>query len=190
VITIEGIKKMESKLLSQAEIEEKQILLKAKDEVLKLKNEYKKKLESFSNEFKNKIDSEIQSLITKELASAQMEGRKIYLDARETIINEIIKESLENIRNDKKYETFLEKNLIEFSVSLGKKFKISCNNKDIALIKKISSKLKITPEYEENTISAGMILSSSGFRVNLSIESLLEEKIKDIRKKILEVIEK
>jgi vacuolar-type H+-ATPase subunit E/Vma4 len=190
VITIENLKKMESKILSLAEEEAKEILTKAKEESLIIKNENKNKLDHFTKETKEKIDSEIQSLITKELASAYMQARKIYLDERELIINDIIKEALDKLRDDKKYETFLEKNLKEFSLSLGKKFKVLCNKKDLSLIKKLSTKLKINPDIEEYTISSGVILTSSEFKVNLSIEALLDEKIKDIRKNILEVLEK
>jgi V/A-type H+/Na+-transporting ATPase subunit E len=190
VITIEGLKKMESKMLSQAELEAKKILSSSKEEVNKIKDENKKRLDSFSNIQKEKIESEIKLLVTKELASAQMEGRKIFLDEREIIIKDIIENALSKIREDKAYTTFIEKNLKEFSSSLGKQFDVLCNKKDIDVIKKIATKLKIDVNVKEHNVSSGMILMGSGLKVNLAIETLFEEKERQIRQKILEIIEK
>lgn len=180
---------MESKILTLAEDEAKQILSKAKEESTIIKKENKNKLDHFTKETKERIESEVQSLITKELASAHMQARKIFLDEREIIINDIIQEAIDKLRDDKRYELFLEKNLKEFSSSLGNKFKVICNKKDLSLIKKISTKLKINLDLEESSINSGMILISSDYKVNLSIDALLDEKIKNIRKKIIEVLD-
>jgi vacuolar-type H+-ATPase subunit E/Vma4 len=190
VITIEGVKNMESKMLTKAKSEADKNLASAKEEVSSIKKENKKRLEMFSNEEREKIESEVKSLITKELASAQMEARRFFLDEREKIINDIINQSLENVRDDKSYGVFIERNIKEFSLDLGKKFKILCNKKDMSLIKKTVDKLGLDVSLEEENITSGIILIGSGLRVNLSIEALLDEKIRTIRQKILEIIEK
>lgn len=181
---------MESKMLSKANSEADIILKSAKEESLLIKNNNKFKLDSFEKEEKEKIEAEIKLLVTKELASAHMKARKIYLDEREIILDQIINTALEGIRSDKFYENFIEKNVKEFSSDLGNKFKVYCNEKDITLINKIANKLKLNLEIESNNISSGIILVGSGLKVNLSIQSLLEEKIRTIRQIILDTIEK
>lgn len=181
---------MKSKMLSQAEAEAKEILTSAEKEASSIKEENKKRLDSFSKDEKQKIESEVNLLITKELASAQMEARKIYLDEREEIINEIINDSLTKIKDEKSYSDFIEKNIKEFSPSLKKDFIILCNKDDISLVNKIITKLKLKADVQENNISAGIILQGSGLKVNLSLSAILDEKIKDVRQKIIEMIEK
>lgn len=181
---------MKKRMISKANDEAKKILDSAKKEVDLIKKENKSKLDNFTKEQKDKIENEVNLLITKELASSEMEAKKMFLDEREKIINDIIDNALKKLRDEKSYETFIEKNIKEFSSSLDKDFKVLCNKKDMTLIKKILTKLKLKAEFEETNIDAGLILIGSGLKVNLSIESLLQENIRSIRQKIIEIIEK
>lgn len=181
---------MKKRMISKANDEAKKILDSAKKEVDLIKKENKTKLDNFAKEQKDKIENEVNLLITKELASSEMEAKKMFLDEREKIINDVVNNALKKLRDEKDYEKFIEKNIKEFSSSLKKDFEILCNKKDITLIKKILTKLKLKAEVEETNIDAGLILIGSGLKVNLSIESLLQENIRSIRQKIIEIIEK
>lgn len=181
---------MKKRMISKANDEAKKILDSAKKEVDLIKKENKTKLDNFAKEQKDKIENEVNLLITKELASSEMEAKKMFLDEREKIINDVVNNALKKLRDEKDYEKFIEKNIKEFSSSLEKDFEILCNKKDITLIKKILTKLKLKAEVEETNIDAGLILIGSGLKVNLSIESLLQENIRSIRQKIIEIIEK
>jgi len=175
-------------MLSQATEEADKIISVAKKEAEAIKSSNKKKIDSFIKIEKEKIAAEAKLLADRELASAQMESKKAFMESREKILNRVIEDSLAGLNKEKDYEKFMEKILKEYADLLGNKLTIQCNEKDISLVEKLTKNLKITSKIEKGDLKAGLILLGADTRINMSIESVLNEKIRVVRKEIVTII--
>lgn len=188
MVIIEGIDKIKSKMLSQAKEQADKILSEAQVKVEEIKSLNKKRIDQFIKSEKEKIAAESALLANRELAFAQMQSKKFFMESREEIINKLIEESIASLNKDKGYEKFMENILKEYASLLGNKITLECNNKDVSLVEKLIKKLKITAKVEKGDLKAGLIFKGAGSRINMSIGSVLEEKIRIIRKEIVTII--
>lgn len=175
-------------MLSQAKEQADKILLEAKEKVEEIKSLNKKRIDAFTKSEKEKVATESDLLANRELAFAQMQSKKVFMESREEIINQVIEKALDSLNKDKGYEKFMENLLKEYSNLLGNKMTLECNEKDVSLVEKLTKKLKITANIEKGDLKAGLIFKGAKTRINMSIESVLEEKIRDVRKEIVTII--
>ena len=188
MITIEGVEKIKEKMMDEANSEYERIVSEAKKKASEIAENNKKKVEGFITSEKEKVASEVHLFTSKEIASFEMSKRKDFMERRENIINEIIDEAVSTINKKKEYENFIEKNLKEYTALLGKKVEVLCSSKDIDLVKKMISKLNLDANVEEASIKGGFILEGSDKRIDMSLESILEEKRSTVRQKVVEAL--
>ncbi|MGM5485061.1 MAG: V-type ATP synthase subunit E [Nanobdellota archaeon] len=178
MITIEGVDKLKEKIISNADNEVEKILSEAKQKAESIAAENKKKADSFLESEKERIKSEARLYEEREVASAEMESRKNYMEEREKIISDVIEKALSGINKTKAYKDFIKKAIEEN----GKGMEVYCNRKDMDLVKKYTSKVK------EGDMRAGLILKGKETRINLSVSDLLDEKKKQIRQSIVKAL--
>ncbi|MCE7742603.1 MAG: hypothetical protein GOP50_09105 [Candidatus Heimdallarchaeota archaeon] len=189
----------------------KKIQEEATDEVQRLKKETKTKLESIEEETlkmveeikKKELDKEksrIDFLRKRTETEHQQEARKIKIQTREKLIDEVF-EKLEivinDFRNNKNYKDYLETTLIKNIKSMReKKIMIIIDKKDVTIFKKIiddiTKKEEIECKIESSSLktAGGFILTDpkERVRINHTLENLLDASREKIRTKINEIL--
>ena len=134
-----------------------------------------------------KRDAEgIRSMI---ISRANLEGKRILMEAREEIIKKVVYEIKKNARNDPSYGNYVMKSINEGKNVFGEKFRIVCGREDMELVKNIASRIAPQAEITEGEVPFGgiRIESIDSLEVmDFSVDSLVERRMNDIRKLIVE----
>ena len=162
------------------------------------------RLRKYREETSERIKNEL-SMISREarissvkmISQAEMEAKKEYLNAIEELVNSIMDESVEKIKemkNTEKYERALE-HLIRGAVEAvgGEKFKISCSTEDREKVSRISARIgrelgvEISLEPEPiNTVGGVKVKNEDGSAVlDNTVEARLERMRSEIRVMII-----
>ena len=156
--------------------------------------------EETSERIKNELSTisrEARISSVKMISQAEMEAKKEYLNAIEELVNSIMDESVEKIKemkNTEKYERALE-HLIRGAVEAvgGEKFKISCSTEDREKVSRISARIgrelgvEISLEPEPiNTVGGVKVKNEDGSAVlDNTVEARLERMRSEIRVMII-----
>lgn len=187
---MEGTKKIQEKILADADREIEKIMEEAKSQIDEIKKEGRNKIELIKKKSGKDIQHEIKLYEDRVLAQKRMEVNRDYLKTREDIVNSFIERAIDNIDSLAEYEDFLENIIKRNKDFLGKDVKLFCNEKDKNKVKKILEKLKLHFDIRESEIKAGIILEDdAGKRINESLQSVLELRRNELRKKIIEMME-
>ena len=134
-----------------------------------------------------KRDAEgIRSMI---ISRANLEGKRILMEAREEIIKKVVDEIKKNARNVPSYGNYVMKSINEGKNVFGEKFRIVCDREDMELVKNIASRIVPQAEITEGEVPFGGIRIESVDSLEVmdfSVNSLVERRMNDIRKLIVE----
>ena len=134
-----------------------------------------------------KRDAEgIRSMI---ISRANLEGKRILMEAREEIIKKVVDEIKKNARSVPSYGNYVMKSINEGKNVFGEKFRIVCGREDMELVKNIASRIAPQAEITEGEVPFGGIRIESVDSLEVmdfSVDSLVERRMNDIRKLIVE----
>ncbi len=127
----------------------------------------------------------IRSMI---ISRANLEGKRILMDAREELIQKVVEEMKKNARKIPSYGNYLMKSINETKKIFGEKFRIICEHEDLEIVKNIASRIVPQAEIVEGKVSYGGIRAESMDSLEVtdySIESLVERRMNEIRRMII-----
>ncbi|HHW95540.1 MAG TPA: hypothetical protein GX736_06410 [Mogibacterium sp.] len=152
--------------LKQAEVEVEEILQKARI-----------KAEQVLKDAENLTEKDTKTLVERRKSVADLEGRKMQLNAKQEVIKESFEEAIERFKNleEEKYMKFLTSRLSQF-VDGGGEVQLSAGDLD-KYGKKLEEEFagKFTVSKEPVNIEGGFLLKQDKISINASIEKLLED---------------
>lgn len=182
---MDTIQKIKHKILKEAKDEIDEINKAANEEISALKTDNKEKIKQFKLDYDEETVKIADQLKQKEMAKARLEAKKEIISKREAIINDMVDDSIGKVRTQKDYDKFL-KSLIDKNIKLlDVDLEVDCNKNDAPKVKKIVAKAKIN----NADIMGGVVLKDgSGKKMDFSVESVLEGRIPEIKRKVLKII--
>ena len=164
-----GLEAVKEEVIRTAKEQERVLLAEARKESNKITKEAERKIE----EIKDKSEAEIKKMIDttkkQELASAELENKKILLEAKKQIIDDVFIGAIRKLENldDKKRETYMEKLLEKTKNDIQVEYVYS-NKKDSRFLKGFSAGTinvmgGLIAENKEKTV-----------RVNYTFEAMLQ----------------
>ncbi len=159
----------------------------------------KRKIEKIRTEEMNLWEEEKKRIITEGkrdvegiksmiISRANLEGKRILMDAREELIQKVVEEMKKNARKIPSYGNYLMKSINEAKKIFGEKFRIICEHEDLEIVKNIASRIVPQAEIVEGDVSYGGIRAESMDSLEVTdygIESLIERRMNDIRRMII-----
>ena len=178
-----GLDNITSHILENAKSEAQVILNDAKEKASEINSEYSIKAQKIKDEFKLRIQNETDRIAQMGDASDRQVRREIILNTRNELIDEIINESVNKIKNmpDEEYKNILLTILknsqtgAEGEILFSKRDKRFADSEFCAKCDEITnSKLKISDETAN--IESGFIIRYGKIEQNCSIDAIFEEK--------------
>ncbi len=176
-----GLEAVKEEILNSAKEQSNSLLAEARKEANKIMREAENKIE----EMKEKNDLETKKILDmikrQELASAELENKKMILEAKKQVIENVFSEAKKKLESldDKKREAYVKK-LLEKAKSDIEVAHVYCNKRDIKFLKDFNA--------ETAEIIGGLIAENKEktIRVDYSFETLLqsikENELQDINK--------
>jgi len=176
-----GLEALKEEIIKNAKEQEVALISEARREANRIQKEAEKKIE----ELKEKNEAETKRMIDvikkQEIASVELENKKIILDAKKQIIDRVFDEAKNRLENleDKKREIYIKKlfEKTENEIEIGY---IYCNKNDAKFLKGLN--------VETVNIIGGLVAENKerNVRVDYSFETILQ----DIKEKELQNINK
>lgn len=173
-----GLNKIIDDIQKDALTLQEEILQKAKEEAAQYREEELKKIEELKVSLKSETENEIDSVLQRGKSTALLQERKLILNAKGTIIQELIEDSLEKLyaMEDKEYFSLV-LSMVKNNV-LPMEGKIIFSKKDVArvtdsLINELNQ-YQLTLSEETREIKGGCILQYKDIEVNCSFEAYVQ----------------
>lgn len=183
-----GIEQLTAEILAEAKNEAKQITEGAEAEKKRILDEEKKAVSATLSQAEAEATALVESQRRERVAWARLEAKKLEGDAREEVIRDALDAlyaQMEKFRKSKEYGDFLSARVEEGVKEIG------VSNPTIHLCKgdkkflKNNSKAKVVEDLEG--IGGAIVESADGaVRVDLTMETLFEDKKEFLRKKLYE----
>lgn len=184
-MSVENIKKLTSKITSDAEAKRDSILAKANEEKAKILE--KKEAEARKAETEMILKSEAEAKTRKEriVSSAELKVRNEKLEAKQNIISQVFEMSVESLSkmSDTEIKKFVMDTILNSQLDGDEKVIINQNEKGIIteeFIKEVNSKLsengrvgELTLAKEVRNFKGGFILEKNGVEINNTFEALV-----------------
>jgi len=141
--------------------------------------------EKIERDGKRDIES-IRSLI---ISRAHLEGKRELMEAREEIMNKVIETIKSTARESKRYLEYIASKVKEAKDIFGEEFIVICIPEDKQKVDNIVASIAPKAKVEMGAVKHGGILTKDlqGIKgVDYSIDALVERRINDIRKMIVE----
>ena len=164
-----GLEAVKEEVIRQAKEQETALVAEARKEANRITREAEKKIE----EMKEKSDAEIKKMTDtikrQELASAELENKKMILEAKKEVIENVLAEAKKKLENldDKKKELYIKK-LLEKTKKEIEIMGIYCNKNDAKFLRGFNT--------EAINIIGGFIAENreKTVRVDCSFETMLQ----------------
>jgi len=188
--TQNGFENIKEKIIADAESQAKEILANAEAEAQKIFDVKADDANKHKAEGMEKIKLSVKLYEDKELAQARLKAKRLFLEEREKLLNELISDFTTKFDRKGLYPKFLEKILKSNKNLLSGMIVITCDTKDKALVEKLVKKTNYAKSKVQTTpMNGGIILEDdSGKRVNESLENILEMKKREVRNKLAQLI--
>jgi V/A-type H+-transporting ATPase subunit E len=128
----------------------------------------------------------IRSLI---ISRAHLEGKRELMEAREEVMEKVIERIKSDARKSEGYARYLEKKIEEAKGVFGEEFIVVCIPEDKATVDSLVQRIAPGAKVEMGPVKHGGIIVKDvqGTRtVDYSIEALVDRKVNEIRKRIVE----
>lgn len=196
------MEKLKEEILGDAETQVKEIISKAEEEAKKIIGDAKSKAEMERNRRKEALLKRMAEKESATISLARIEGKKLILEVKESILNELykkVRESLEAMDRDDKYLDILSRLAVKAIKEIGSnKVFIQLNDRDREFLKKRWRKFinKVSGELENvdielmdgpiNIMGGLLAYSEGGEKIyNNSLDARLEEIFRSERNVIL-----
>ena len=164
-----GLETVKEEILNIAKEQSSSITAEARKEASRITREAERKME----EMKEKSEAETKKILDmikrQELANAELENKKMLLEAKKQIIENVFSEAIKKIEalDDKKRETYMKK-LLEKAKNDIEIANVYCNKKDSKFLKEFKA--------EPANITGGLMAENKEktVRVDYSFETLLQ----------------
>ncbi|MFW6141075.1 MAG: V-type ATP synthase subunit E [Candidatus Saliniplasma sp.] len=157
---------------------------KAKVKTEEIEKEKKKKLQ----EIKNRREREIKTMKNRIISQAKLDKQKQKLRVREEMIEKIFDNVYDEIKSTspEEYEDYLRQSIGRASKILGEETVIYCNPESQKIIEQLSVNIDPSLKVEPNIETIGGIIaeSKSGAKIDMTFESNIERRKKELRKDI------
>jgi|Deesub1362B_J571_1020462.scaffolds.fasta_scaffold00003_458 V/A-type H+-transporting ATPase subunit E len=200
-----SLDRLKEEILGDAELQVKEILSKAEEEANKILEEARNKAELEKARRKEAVKKRLLEKESAAVSLANIEGKKLLLDVKESIINDLydkIKERLLNISRDDAYMNSLIKLAVEAIKAVGtSSINIQLNHKDKEFVEKNWNKfyksiakevgnVEIHVVNDPLNILGGVVVSSRDGTIiyNNSLDSRLERIFKDERNELINIL--
>jgi len=164
-----GLETVKEEIIRNAKNQEESLIAKARSETIRLMNETEKKIAGL----KEKSDAETKRIIDlikkQELASAELENKKMLLEAKKELIDEVFTGVQKKVKglDKKKREEYMNKLLEKCKKDIDVE-NVYCNEKDLDLAKNLNA--------ESADIIGGVIAENKEktIRVDYCFDTMLE----------------
>lgn len=161
----------------------------ANEKIEKIRNEelarWELEKEKIERDGKRDVES-IRSLI---ISRAHLEGKRELMEAREEIMNKVIENIKSSARESKRYLEYIASKVKEAKDIFGEEFIVVCIPEDKQKVDNIVASVAPNAKVEMGAVKHGGVLAKDlqGIKsVDYSIDALIERRINDIRKMIVE----
>ncbi len=182
------IKKIEREMNRKSENIMEREREKAREKAKEIKKEKERKLQ----EITNKREREMKTMKNKIISQAKLDKQKQKLKVREEMIDKVFEKVYDELKNTapSEYENFLRQAIGKVSKVLGDGTTIHCNNESEDIVKKLAEKIDPSLQVESDIERIGGIIaeSKSGAKINMTFESNIERKKKELRKDISDIL--
>ncbi len=161
----------------------------AKQKIERIKSEEYARWEREREKMEHDAAREVEGIRSLIISRANLEGKRELMDAREEVMNRVVENIKRNARNSDKYPGYLESRIRDAREVFGDEFVIVCIPEDKARVDAIVSKVAPGAKVEMGPVKHGGIIvrDAEGTRtVDYSIDALVERRMNDIRKMIVE----
>ncbi len=182
------IKKIEQEMNRKAENIMEREKEKAREKTKEIKKEKERKLQ----EITNKREREIKTMKNRIISQAKLDKQKQKLKVREEMIDQVFEKVYDELKNTdpSDYEDYLRQAIGKASNVLGDETVIHCNDESEDVVKRLAEKIDSSLQIESDINIIGGIIaeSKSGAKIDMSFESNIERRKKELRKDISDII--
>lgn len=176
-----GLETVKDEIIRNANEQAKALVAEARSKASKIVKEAEKKIE----ELKEKSDAEVKKrtdiIKMQELASAELENKKMLLEAKKQLIDEVFAEVQKKVEklDNKKRKEYIEKLLERAKKDIEVKY-VYCNKKDLKLLQDFNP--------EAMDITGGLIAENEDktvrvdYSFNTTLDSIKEKELQSINK--------
>ena len=176
-----GLETVKEEIIRNAKEQETALIAEARKETSRIMKDAEKKIEELKEKSNAEFNKKVDVIKKQELASTELECKKILLETKKQVIESVFSEAREKVQglDSKKREDYLKK-LLEKAKNDIELANVYCNKKDIELLKDFNA--------ESVDIIGGLIAENKDktIRVNYSFETILqgikENKLQTINK--------
>lgn len=164
-----GLEEVKEEIIRNAKEQEAALIAEARREAGRITKEAEKKIKEMEERSEAGIKKTADSIKKQEIASAEMENKKMLLDEKKNIIGAVFVDAKKRLQSldDKKREAYIRK-LLEKTINDIEVAYVYCNKKDVRFVKD----LKALPA----DITGGLIAENKEktVRVDYSFETMLQ----------------
>ena len=164
-----GLETVKEEILGNAKEQSNSILAEARKEANSVMGKAGKKAEEMKEKSEAETKKILDAIKRQEIANAELENKKLLLDAKKQIIESVFSEAVKKLESfdDKKREAYIKKLLEKAKNDIGIA-RIYCNKKDMKFLKGIDA--------EQANIIGGLIAENKEktVRVDYSFETLMQ----------------
>ncbi len=135
-----GLETVKEEILKNAKVEEEKLVAEARGEAKRIMKKAEKKVEEMRKESEEEIKKKINTIKQQELASAELENKKMLLEAKKGIIEGVFSEAQKRIESmdSRKTESYIKKLLEKIKDDIDAEY-VYCSKKDIKLVKEFKA---------------------------------------------------
>jgi len=164
-----GLEAVKEEILNSAKEQSNSMVAEARKEADRIMKEAERKIEEMKEKSEAETKKAIEAIKRQELASAELENKKMFLEAKKQVIDGVFSEAKKRLESleDKKREVHIKKLLEKIKHDIDAAY-IYCNKKDAKFLKNL--------ETESIGIIGGLIAENKekNIRVDYSFETMLQ----------------
>lgn len=197
---MEGIAKIKERILSEAQEQKQKIIEEAKAEAQNIKKQYEHKAKEILDSILDKAAKSAEEKKRRILSMAQLENRKVLLQAKQQIIDEVFEKAKIALKKmpDEEYQKLIANMLINSALVGNEEVIISEHDKNRItpdFIEKINSTLqgmgkqaglKLSETYGQ--MIGGFILKSQDLEINSTFDSLINMGREELETEIAKIL--
>ncbi len=164
-----GLEAVKEEIIRNAKAQEETLIAEAKNEARKIMKETEKKIEEIREKNNAELKKRADIIKKQELASAELENKKMLLEAKKQLIESVFSEAKNKVESldEKKRMAYIKKLLEKAKKDIEVEY-VYCNKKDLKLLKDFSP--------EAIDITGGLITENKDktVRVDYSFDTMLQ----------------
>lgn len=192
-----NINKLTSKIIKDAEDKKEAILLEAEQEKNKVLNKKQEEARIAEKAILEKAEREAVSRKERIISSAKLQARNEKLQAKQDIISEVFKASIEALCNisEDDFKEFVRTSILNSNIVGNQRLILNDLGKRIIgeillgeINKELGSNASITLSEETRNFKGGFILEKEGIEINNTFEALVNSLRDDLSQEVAEVL--